>query len=134
MHLKILLVFAFLPVLLFAQTTPAQIERDISNGLVPALVADIATVDAFPIDGGTLDEAMGPNIQKALTDITAREPGFEAVGAVPIIRDDISILQASSDAMGAALLDCVSPNIAPEVQAFQSAIDAGFAGVVAVFN
>ncbi|KAG6898448.1 hypothetical protein C0993_006810 [Termitomyces sp. T159_Od127] len=175
MQLKSLFVFAFSPVLLFAQTTPAQIESDI-NVLVAALAAAIVAIDAFPIEGGTLDEAIaihtadtgvndglvtvtndittascplsdtdasailtlveaqGPNIQQALMDAVAREPGLAAVGAVPIIRDDLTTLQASSDAMGAALVDCVSSNLASRAQAFQSAVDAAFAPAVAAFS
>ncbi|KAG6868407.1 hypothetical protein C0993_003518 [Termitomyces sp. T159_Od127] len=176
MQFKSLFVFASLPVLLFAQTTPAEIESEISNGLVPALAAELAALDAFPVDGGTSDEAtaihtattnlntavltvtsdiqtancplsdsdasailnlleaQGANIQQASMDITAREPGLEAVGAVPTIRQDLAILQTSSDAMGAALLGCVSSNIAPDVQTFQSEIDAAFAPAIAAFN
>ncbi|KAG6876114.1 hypothetical protein C0992_000925, partial [Termitomyces sp. T32_za158] len=108
MQFKSLFVFSSLPVLLFAQTTPAQIESDIINGFVPALAADLAAVDAFPLVGGTLDQAMAPNIQQVLMDITARKSGLDAVGAVPIIREDISTVQASGDAAMAALAGCVS--------------------------
>ncbi|KAG6867713.1 hypothetical protein C0993_012021, partial [Termitomyces sp. T159_Od127] len=149
MQLQSIFVFASLPVLLFAQTTPAQIESDI-NVLATLLADDLAAIDAFPIEGGTIDEAMAihtadtnvndilvtitndiktascplsdsdasvildlaearaPTIQQALADAVAREPGLAAVGAVPTIRDDLATLQASSDAMGAALVGCVS--------------------------
>ncbi|KAG6898449.1 hypothetical protein C0993_006811, partial [Termitomyces sp. T159_Od127] len=149
MQLQSIFVFASLPVLLFAQTTPAQIESDI-NVLATLLADDLAAIDAFPIEGGTIDEAMAihtadtnvndilvtitndiktancplsdsdasvilglaearaPTIQQALTDAVAREPGLAAIGAVPTIRDDLATLQASSDAMGAALAGCVS--------------------------
>ncbi|KAG6873255.1 hypothetical protein C0992_008919 [Termitomyces sp. T32_za158] len=162
MQFKSLFVFSSVPVLLFAQTTPAQIESDISNVFVPALAADLAAVDAFPLVGGTLDEAMAihtentnvnnvlitiandintascplsdsdatailslllaqaPNIQQVLTDITARKSGFDAVGAVPIIREDISTVQASGDAAGAALAGCVS--VCPSLNRFAQMI------------
>ncbi|KAG6867892.1 hypothetical protein C0993_009775 [Termitomyces sp. T159_Od127] len=150
MQFKSLFVFASLPVLLFAQTTPAEIESAITNDFVPALAADLAAVDAFPVDGGTLDEAMGPIIQQALMDVATREPGIEAVGAATTIQQDLAIVQASSDAMGETLLSCVSvcpsvnlfaqtinvnqSNVAPDVQAFQSAVDAAFAPAVSAFN
>ncbi|KAG6876535.1 hypothetical protein C0992_012514 [Termitomyces sp. T32_za158] len=57
MQFKSLFVFASFPVLLFAQTSPTEIESEISNVLGPAATADLAAIDAFPVNGGTADEA-----------------------------------------------------------------------------
>ncbi|KAG6868406.1 hypothetical protein C0993_003517 [Termitomyces sp. T159_Od127] len=58
MQFKSLFVFVSLPILLFAQTTPAQIESDISNDLANALAGDISALEAFPVNGGTPQEVM----------------------------------------------------------------------------
>ncbi|KAG6888706.1 hypothetical protein C0995_006499 [Termitomyces sp. Mi166 len=125
------------------------------NDAVVATTDDINNASCpFP-DGDasdilTLLEALGPNIQSALMDFIATKPGFDALGVTSIFSQDLVTLKASSDAMGAALIGCVSvrpslsllarkidveqSNIAPAAEEFQAGVDAAFAPAIAAFT
>ncbi|KAG6877699.1 hypothetical protein C0993_005024 [Termitomyces sp. T159_Od127] len=78
--------------------------------------------------------ALSPNVQQALTDIITRQPRLVAAGVASSIQQDLVNLKASSDALGTAGINCLSPSVAPEAQIIQSATDAAFAAAIAAFD
>ncbi|KAG6876536.1 hypothetical protein C0992_012515 [Termitomyces sp. T32_za158] len=112
MQIKSLCVFAFLPVLLFAKTTPAQIENDISHELATALAGDLTALEAFPVDGpGTLDEVMAIHAAHLTTN--------NVIVSITNDVDDVNCPLSDSDA--STILTLLKAQVATLQQAFMDA-------------
>ncbi|KAG5732413.1 hypothetical protein E4T56_gene11315 [Termitomyces sp. T112] len=176
MELKSLFVLASFAAFSLAQTTPTQVESDITNGIVPKLSAVITAIEDFSANGGSVDQAMtihladddlnaaivqvtddlrravcplsdsdattiltdlealSTNINSSLTDIVALKPELDTLGATPLIQQDLTVVKVSTDALGTALVACVSANIAPAAEQFIAGVDDALAPAISTFS